>query len=104
MRLALFLGGLATNLDNDGRREYVDAGAQIDLRLVLFTYTKPTFSAGFAAAHDRTGTYRNRVTSLACPPFEDRAFPRDRAVFATVMGGPSAFLCVRYSSPYTLAL
>jgi hypothetical protein len=52
-RLALFSGALATNLDNP--RAYVDAGAQIDLRLVLFTYTKSTLSAGFGAARDHAG-------------------------------------------------
>jgi hypothetical protein len=54
-RLAVFTGALAAN-PGDGRlRGYVDAGAQIDVRLVLFTYTKSTFSAGFAAARDRAG-------------------------------------------------
>lgn len=52
-RLAMFSGALATNLDH--ARAYVDAGAQIDLRLVLFTYTKSTLSAGFGAARDRAG-------------------------------------------------
>jgi hypothetical protein len=52
-RLALFSGAMATNLEN--ARGYVDAGAQIDLRLVLFTYTKSTLSAGFGAARDRAG-------------------------------------------------
>ena len=38
---------------------YGDAGAQIDIRMVLFSQVKSTFSTGFAAAHDRsahTGT------------------------------------------------
>ena len=55
VRLALFSGGLATNLENSQRRGYVNAGAQIDFRLVLFTYTKSTFSTGFAMARDRAG-------------------------------------------------
>src|SRR5262249_24565882 len=52
-RLALFSGALAANLGN--ARAYVDAGAQIDVRLVLFTYTKSTLSAGFGVARDRAG-------------------------------------------------
>ena len=58
-RLALFAGGLGTNPVSSGRSGYPDAGAQIDFRLVLFSQVKSTFSAGFAAAHDRsdhTGT------------------------------------------------
>lgn len=52
-RIALFSGAMAANLDR--ARGYVDAGAQVDLRLVLFTYTKSTLSAGFGAARDRAG-------------------------------------------------
>ena len=58
-RLALFTGGLAANPTGDDRAGYADAGAQIDLRLVMFSQVKSTFSTGFAAAHDRanhTGT------------------------------------------------
>jgi hypothetical protein len=53
-RLALFAGGLGTNPASSDRSGYSDAGAQIDLRLVLFSQVKSTFSAGVAAAHDRT--------------------------------------------------
>jgi hypothetical protein len=52
-RMSLFTGALAANLDRP--RGYVDAGAQIDFRLVFFTYAKSTFSTGFAAARDRAG-------------------------------------------------
>jgi hypothetical protein len=52
-RLALFSGALATNLDH--ARAYVDAGAQLDFRLVLFTYVKSTLSGGVGAARDRAG-------------------------------------------------
>lgn len=58
-RLALFTGGLGANPASSGRSGYADAGAQVDLRLVLFSQVKSTLSAGFAAAHDRsdhTGT------------------------------------------------
>lgn len=54
-RLALFTGGLAANPASDRRSGYGDAGAQIDLRMVLFSQVKSTFSTGFAAAHDRSG-------------------------------------------------
>jgi hypothetical protein len=52
-RVALFSGALAANLDH--ARAYVDAGAQIDFRLVFFTYANSTLSAGFGAARDRAG-------------------------------------------------
>lgn len=54
-RLALFTGGLATNPAGDDRTGYTDVGVQVDLRLVLFSQVKSTFSTGFAAAHDRPG-------------------------------------------------
>ena len=54
-RLSMFTGALGSNLGDDRLRGYVDAGAQVDFRLVLFTYAKSTFSAGFAAARDRAG-------------------------------------------------
>jgi hypothetical protein len=54
-RLALFTGGLATNPASDQRSGYGDAGAQIDVRMVLFSQVKSTLSTGFAAAHDRSG-------------------------------------------------
>jgi hypothetical protein len=54
-RLSMFTGALGSNLGEDRLRGYVDAGAQIDFRLVLFTYAKSTFSAGFGAARDRAG-------------------------------------------------
>ena len=58
-RLALFTGGFAANPGTDQQSGYADAGGQVDLRLVLFSQVKSTFSTGFAAAHDRanhTGT------------------------------------------------
>ena len=54
-RLSLFTGALASNLGGADRRGYVDAGEQIDFRLVLFTHAKSTFSTGFADARDRAG-------------------------------------------------
>ena len=54
-RLALFTGGLEANPASDQRSAYVDGGAQLDLRFVLFSQIKSTFSTGFAAARDRPG-------------------------------------------------
>ena len=54
-RLALFTGGLEANPGTSQQSGYADAGAQLDLRMVLFSQVKSTFSSGFAAAHDRTG-------------------------------------------------
>lgn len=55
VRPTVFAGALATTPGNDQWRGYLDAGAQVDFRLVIFTYAKTTFSTGFAAAHDRAG-------------------------------------------------
>jgi WD40-like Beta Propeller Repeat len=54
-RLALFTGVLGTNPLSDDRTGHVDAGAQVDFRLVWFSQVKSTFSAGFAGAHDDSG-------------------------------------------------
>jgi hypothetical protein len=56
VRLALFSGVLGANLSDSARRgTYGDAGAQLDLRLVWFTYMKSTLSVGVAAARDPNG-------------------------------------------------
>jgi hypothetical protein len=55
-RLTLFSSGLFTNLGGpDPHGTYADIGAQLDFRLVLFTYMNSTFSAGYAGAFDRQG-------------------------------------------------
>jgi hypothetical protein len=54
-RLALFSGALGSNPASNQRSGYVDGGAQIDFRLVLFSQVKSTFSTGFAASHDDSG-------------------------------------------------
>jgi hypothetical protein len=58
-RLALFTGALGANPASDQRSGYLDAGAQIDFRLVLFSQIKSTFSTGYAAARDNTGHIGN---------------------------------------------
>jgi hypothetical protein len=56
VRLALFSGVLQTNLsDSTARAAYSDAGAQLDLRLVWFTYMKSTLSVGAAGARSPNG-------------------------------------------------
>jgi hypothetical protein len=55
-RLSLFSGVLGTNLgDATARTAYTNAGAQVDVRLVWFTYMKSTFSVGAGAVRDRHG-------------------------------------------------
>ena len=54
-RLALFTTGLGTNFGTDQQSGYVDAGGQVDLRMVAFSQIKSTLSTGFAAAHERHG-------------------------------------------------
>lgn len=60
-RLALFTGGLVANPGTDQQSGYADVGGQIDLRMVLFSQVKSTFSSGFAAAHDRAGHTRTEL-------------------------------------------
>ena len=57
-RLALFTGVLGANPASDQRSGYVDGGAQVDFRLVLFSQVKSTLSTGFAAARDDSGHSR----------------------------------------------
>ena len=55
-RLSLFSSGLFTNFGAAGARgAYADIGAQLDFRVVLFTYLNSTLSTGYAAAFDRQG-------------------------------------------------
>ena len=50
-RLSLFSSGLAEDLHNEQHRGFVaNFGAQIDFKLVLFTYMSSTFSLGYAGA------------------------------------------------------
>lgn len=52
-RLSLFSGGLVTNVDSKThRRSLVDAGAQLDFRLVTFSLMESTFSLGYAVAFE----------------------------------------------------
>ncbi len=51
MQLALFTSGIATNLDRpEERARVVDAGAQLDWKLVIFSNLESTLSVGYAAA------------------------------------------------------
>jgi hypothetical protein len=55
-RLTLFSAGLFTGPAGQTERGvFGDVGAQVDFRIVLFTYLNSTFSAGYAAATDRHG-------------------------------------------------
>jgi hypothetical protein len=50
-RIALFGTGLVTNLDDTAfRREAINAGGQVDFRLVIFSALESTLSFGYAAA------------------------------------------------------
>lgn len=66
LRMSLFGGGLVTNPDlpedrPDGRRLYGNLGAQLDLRLVLFSHLKSTISFGVAGAFDEDGRRHDEV-------------------------------------------
>lgn len=51
VRLALFSSGIVTNIDSeDYRRELVNFGAQMNLKLVIFSFLESTFSLGYAVA------------------------------------------------------
>ncbi|MFH1680904.1 MAG: hypothetical protein ABIH26_09710 [Candidatus Eisenbacteria bacterium] len=53
-RLAFFSSGIATNLDSrEARRELVDAGVQLNLKLVIFSSLESTFSVGYARAAEK---------------------------------------------------
>lgn len=55
-RLTLFSSGLVTNFTGGpSRGEYTNLGAQLDFRLVLFTYLNATLSGGYAAVSDHNG-------------------------------------------------
>ena len=55
-RLSMFSSGLFTNFASGSNRgAYGNIGAQLDFRLVLFTYLKSTFSTGYAVATDKNG-------------------------------------------------
>ena len=57
MQLNLFASGLATNIDSDQHlQRYYNAGAQLDVRLVVFSILESTLSFGYASAwNDITG-------------------------------------------------
>jgi len=52
-RLSLFSSALATNFGSAADRgRYANVGAQLDFRIVLFSYLNSTFSLGYAIARD----------------------------------------------------
>lgn len=61
-RFTLFSSALAGNLASAPNRVvYVNAGSQLDLRMVLFSYLNSTFSAGYAEAADHNGRLSHEV-------------------------------------------
>lgn len=53
MRFALFSTGIVTNMESEEfRREVVNVGAQMNLKLVLFSSLESTFSVGYAGAFE----------------------------------------------------
>jgi hypothetical protein len=55
-RLSLFSSGLFTNLATvSNRGVYGNVGAQLDFRIMIFTWLNSTFSTGYAVAADRNG-------------------------------------------------
>jgi hypothetical protein len=54
-RLALFSSGLLSNFQSSDRSVYGNLGAQLDFRVVIFTYLNTTFSVGYAGASKRNG-------------------------------------------------
>lgn len=50
-RLAFFSTGIVTNMDNENmRKEFVNLGAQLNIKIVLFSSLESTVSAGYAIA------------------------------------------------------
>ena len=61
-RLALFSGGLITNLETVAeQRRLIDFGAQLNLRLVLFSSLESTLSVGYAVAAERGQSPQDEV-------------------------------------------
>jgi hypothetical protein len=59
-RLSLFSSGLFTNLTSGSNRGiYGNFGAQVDFRIMLFTFLNSTFSTGYAVATDKNGRHSN---------------------------------------------
>lgn len=53
MRFALFTTGIVTNIESEEfRRELIDVGVQMNLKLVLFSSLESTFSIGYAGAFE----------------------------------------------------
>ncbi|MFQ5798245.1 MAG: hypothetical protein ACE5H0_06065 [Bacteroidota bacterium] len=53
-RLALFSTGIVSNFDSDQqRRSLLNTGAQVNLRLVLFSRLDATFSLGYAVSYEK---------------------------------------------------
>ncbi len=61
-RLSLFSTGLLTNfIQSPDRGLYGNLGAQLDFRVVIFTYLNATFSVGYAGASRRNGPTTGEV-------------------------------------------
>ena len=61
-RLSLFSSGLLSNIGRGGNSGlYANIGAQLDFRIVLFSYLNSTFSVGYAKATDRHGKLSDEV-------------------------------------------
>ena len=53
-RLAFFSSGLVTTVDSESfRRELINAGAQLDIRLIMLSHLNLTLSVGYAAAFEK---------------------------------------------------
>ena len=62
LRVSLFATGIMTNVDSDEYDNRVSAlGGQADIRMVLLSHLRFTFSAGYAAAYDRGEYYSDEV-------------------------------------------
>jgi hypothetical protein len=56
LRLALFSSGIVTNMGSDEYREtFANVGAQVNLKIVIFSSLESTFSVGYARAMHRGG-------------------------------------------------
>lgn len=66
LRLALFSSGITTNIDDAGaRRELANVGAQLNLKIVIFSSLESTFSVGYARAMEKgTGPSEETMISL----------------------------------------
>ncbi len=61
LRMSLFGSIIHTDIDNDDKAYYYNAGTQIDLRVVTLSFIKTTFSIGYSTGWDRDSNREEEI-------------------------------------------